>query len=170
MAKAVKAKLRMLSDELKALRAVKRASIKAGRKILKSHLFMGAKYLASGEFEEMKAWLVADGRDQYVDLYPNKSSPMVAVHSVFMVLGMVAAKPWRVAVVKFDIKGVLIQIPMMGEPTYMKLHKDMTCHVVSLFPELEKDANIESNVRMYSSECIVVCPHQEGPGRARICC
>jgi hypothetical protein len=28
---------------------------------------------------------------------------------------------------------------MVEEPTYMKLDKDMTHHIVSLFPELEKD-------------------------------
>lgn len=45
---------------------------------------------------KMKAWLVADGRDQFIDLYPNKSLPTVAIHSVFMVLGLVAVKQWRV--------------------------------------------------------------------------
>jgi hypothetical protein len=34
---------------------------------------------------KMKAWLVADGRDQFIDLYPNKSLPTVAIHSVVMV-------------------------------------------------------------------------------------
>jgi hypothetical protein len=47
---------------------------------------------------KMKAWLVADGRDQFIDLYPNKSLPTVAIHSVFMVLGLVAVKQWRVMV------------------------------------------------------------------------
>jgi hypothetical protein len=118
--KAIKAELTMLFKDLKALRAVKRASIKAGTKILKSHMFIVIKYLASGEFDKMKARLVADGRDQDPNLYPNKSSPTVALHSVLTVLGLVACHKWRVTV-KIDIKGSFLQTPMEGEPTYMKL-------------------------------------------------
>ena len=61
--KAIKAELTTLFKDLKALRAVKRASIKAGTKILKSYIIVMMKYLASGEFDKMKARLVADGRD-----------------------------------------------------------------------------------------------------------
>jgi hypothetical protein len=45
--------IRMLFEELKVLQVVKRASIKAGTKILKSHMFVVAKYLASGEFDKI---------------------------------------------------------------------------------------------------------------------
>ncbi|MFN9983878.1 MAG: hypothetical protein ACK53Y_28385, partial [bacterium] len=41
---AIEAELRMLLKELKALRCVRRASIKAGTKILKSHMFVVEKY------------------------------------------------------------------------------------------------------------------------------
>ncbi len=100
---AIKAELRMLFEELKALRCVKRASIKAGTKILKSHMFMVEKYLANGSFDKMKARLVADGRDQDEEIYPNKSSPTVAVHSVFTALGLVSRKRWGI-VVKLTLK------------------------------------------------------------------
>jgi hypothetical protein len=58
---AIKAELRMLFEDLKALHCVRRASIKAGTKILKSHMFVVEKYLADGRFDKMKARLVADG-------------------------------------------------------------------------------------------------------------
>jgi len=122
---------------LNALRAVKRASIKAGTKILKSHMFIVTKYLALGEFNKMKARLVADGRDQDPELYTNKSLPMVALHSVFTVLGVVACHKWRVTV-KIDIKRAFLQTPMEGEPTYMKLDRKMTGYVLELFPEMKK--------------------------------
>jgi len=93
--KAIKTELTTLFKDLKALRAVKRASIKAGTKFLKSHMLVVTKYLALGEFDKMKARLVADGRDQDPELYPNKSSPTVALHSVFTVLGLVADHKWR---------------------------------------------------------------------------
>jgi len=83
---AIEAELRMLFEELKALRCVTRAAIKAGTKILKSHMFVVEKYLANGSFNKMNWRLVADGRDQDAEMYPDKSSPTVAVHSVFMAL------------------------------------------------------------------------------------
>jgi hypothetical protein len=66
----------------------------------------------------VKARLVADGRDQDAELFPNKSSPTVAIHSVFMVLSLACQISWRV-VVKIDIKGAFIQTPMIGPPIYM---------------------------------------------------
>jgi len=134
--KAIKAELMTLFQDLKALRAVKRASIKAGTKILKSHMFVVTKYLVSGEFDKMKARLVAGGRDQDPELYPNKSSPTVVLHLVFTVLGLVACHKWQVTV-KIDIKGAFLQTPMEGEPTYMKLDKKMMKYVIEMFPELE---------------------------------
>jgi hypothetical protein len=110
-AKVIRAEIRMLFEELKAFWVVKRASIKAGTKILKSHMFVVAKYLASGEFDKMKARLVADDRDQDAEFYPDKSSPTVAIHSVFSLLGVMAGKPWRTTV-KIDIKGAFVQTPM----------------------------------------------------------
>jgi hypothetical protein len=133
---AIKAELRMLFEELKALRCVKRASIKAGTKILKSHMFVVKKYLANGLFDKMKARLVVDGRDQDEEMYPNKSSPTVAVHSVFTALGLASGKWWRI-VMKIDIKGAFVQTPMEGE-VYMKVDQKMASYVINLFPDLKE--------------------------------
>jgi hypothetical protein len=78
----IEIELNMLFDELKALLSVKRASILAGTKIPKSHMFVVAKYLASGEFDKLKAQLLADRRDQDADLCPNKTLPMAVIYSV----------------------------------------------------------------------------------------
>jgi len=132
---AIEAELKMLFEELKALRCVKRAVIKAGMKILKSHMFIVEKYLANGSFDKMKARLVADGRDQDAEMYPDKSSPTVAVHSVFTALGLASSKPWRI-VVKIDIKGAFVQTPRKGEPVYMMIDPKISGYVVNMFPEL----------------------------------
>jgi hypothetical protein len=100
----IKAELKQLFIELKALCAIRRAEIMKSAKVLKSHMFLVKKYLADGTFEKVKARLVADGRDQDSNLYPNKSSPTVAIHSVFTVLGLAASKAWRI-VVKIDVRG-----------------------------------------------------------------
>ena len=131
---AIEAELRMLFEDLKALRCVRRASIKAGMKILKSHIFMVEKYLANGSFYKMKARLVANGRDQDAEMYPDKSSPMVAVHSVFTALGLASGKPWQI-VIKIDIKGAFVQTPMKGEPVYMKIDRKISQYVINMFPE-----------------------------------
>jgi len=51
---------------------VKRAEIKAGTKILKSHIFIVVKYLADDAFNKMKARLVADVCYQDVENKPQQ--------------------------------------------------------------------------------------------------
>jgi hypothetical protein len=113
--KAIKKELAQLFDELVAIVPVKRHEIPPEATILNSHMFLVNKYNAEGEFEKVKARLVADGRDQDPAMYPNKSSPTVAIHSVFTVLGMTGEKRWRVDV-KIDIKGAFVQTPMSAPP------------------------------------------------------
>jgi hypothetical protein len=80
--------------------------------------------------------LVADRRDQDVELYPNKSSPTVAIQSVFTVLGLAATKAWRI-VVKIEVKGAFVQTPMSGEPTFMRLDPKVSKYAMELFPNLK---------------------------------
>jgi hypothetical protein len=133
--KAISGELKMLFEELKALRPVRRASIKGGTKILRSHMFVVEKYLAGGEFDKMKARLVADGRDQDGSMHPDKASPKVAIHSVFTALGLMVSKEWLI-VAKIDVKGAFVQTPMEGEPVYMKVDPKITRYVIKLFPDL----------------------------------
>jgi len=126
---AIEAELRMLFEELKALRCVRRAAIKVGTKMLKSHMFVVEKHLADGSFEKIEAKLVADRRDQDAEMYPDKSSPTVAVHSFFTVLGLAI-------VIKIDIKDAFVQTPMKGEPVYMRIDPKISQYVVNMFPEL----------------------------------
>jgi hypothetical protein len=125
---AIKAELKQLFKELKVLQVIRRAEITKSAKVLKLHMFLVKKYLADGSFEKVKVRLVADGRDQDANLYQNKSSPTVAIHSVFTVLGLAATKTWQI-VVKIDVKGAFVQTPMKGEPTYMKLDPKVSRYV-----------------------------------------
>jgi hypothetical protein len=143
---AIKLELRQLFDELKALRVVQRAEITKSMKVLQSHMFLVRKYLADGAFDKVKARLVADGRDQDPAMYPNSSSPTVAIHSVFATLGIASTKPWRM-VVKKDIKGAFVQTPMTGEPTYVRIDPKVTRIAVELYPKLA--GFVESNGYLY---------------------
>jgi hypothetical protein len=54
-------------------------------------MFLVEKHLANGEYDKTKGRIVADGRVQDPELFPNKSSLMVSIQSVFTELGLVAA-------------------------------------------------------------------------------
>jgi hypothetical protein len=100
-------------------------------------MFLVNKFNADREFEKVKARLVADGEDQDPAMYPNKSSPTVAIHSVFMVLGMAAEKRWRI-VMKIYIKGAFVQTPMTGPPIYMRLDLKVMRYAKEMYPGLNE--------------------------------
>jgi hypothetical protein len=135
--RAIKKELLQLFEELVAIVPVKRQTMPNNATILNSHMFVVNKYDANGEFEKVQARLVADGRDQDPTLYPSKSSPTVAIHSVFTVLGMIGEKRWLV-VAKIDIKGAFVQTPMTGPPIYMKLDPKIVKYAKEMYPELDE--------------------------------
>jgi hypothetical protein len=142
---AIKKELKQLFEELVALVLVKKENIPKEATVLKLHMFLVNKYNANGDFKKVKARLVANGRDQDTAMYPNKSSPTIALHSVFTVLGMAAEKRWRV-VAKVDIKGAFVQTPMSGPPIFMRLDPKVVRYAKEIYPEFEefqwKDASI----------------------------
>jgi hypothetical protein len=77
-----------------ALLPVYRDKIPPNTIILKLHMFLVNKYLANGELNKVEARLITDGRAQNSEMYPNKSSPTIAIHSVFTVLGLACQKCW----------------------------------------------------------------------------
>jgi hypothetical protein len=134
---ALKKELWQLIEELVAIVPVRQTSIPADVTILKSHMFLVNKYLADGSFDKVKARLVPDGRDQDAELFPNKSSLTVAIHSVFTVLALACQKHWRV-VAKIDIKGAFVQRPMSGPPIYMKLDPRITRMAKEMYREFNE--------------------------------
>jgi hypothetical protein len=80
-------------------------------------------------------------------MYQNRSSPMVAIHSVFAMLGMASTKPWPV-IVKIDVKGAFVQTPMTGEPSYVRIDPKVTRVAVELYPKLAE--YVEGNGCLYT--------------------
>ena len=64
-------------------------------KIIRSSMFLKEKFLASGEFDKLKARLVAGGNMQDRELYEDLSAPTASTCSVFAVLA-IAAREERV--------------------------------------------------------------------------
>jgi hypothetical protein len=134
---AIRKELAQLIEELVVIVPIKRMSIPKGVTILKSHMFLVNKYLADGGFDKVKARLIADGRDQNPEMFPNKSSPTVAIQSVFTVLGLACQKHWQI-VTKIDIKGAFVQTPMRGPPIYIKLDPNIIQFAKEMYPEFNE--------------------------------
>ena len=62
-------------------------------------MFLKEKFLASGEFEKLKARLVAAGNQQDRDLYDDPSAPTVATSSVFTLLSIAAHEDRTITVI-----------------------------------------------------------------------
>ena len=128
---------KQLFKEKKALIPVNRGELSKTqmKKIIRSSMFLKTKFDAKGIFEKIKARLVADGSKQDRALYPDNSSPTVAMHSMMMAL-LIAAKEDRKAL-KIDIGGAFLNAEMTGEEVIMELDKLLTSIVKRYLPELE---------------------------------
>ena len=78
----------MIDKKVWAPVAVNDLSGKEKHRIIRSSMFLKEKFLASGEFEKLKARLVAGGNQQDRDLYDDLSAPTVATSSVFTLLSI----------------------------------------------------------------------------------
>jgi hypothetical protein len=85
-----------------------------------------------------KARLVIDGSSQNPELYPDKSSPTVALQLVLTMLTRIPACLSWATITKIFIKGVNVQIPMEGPPVYAKLDLQITKFTIALYPDFKK--------------------------------
>jgi hypothetical protein len=131
---AIKGEISQLFKELKALEPVKKESIVAGACILTCHMFLVEKFLASGEFDKVKARLVSHGNKQDRSQFPDRSSPTIAIQSVMMVLALFAGNMGQHTVSKIDVKGAFIQTPMEGDPIYLHISSDIAKYIIEEFP------------------------------------
>ncbi len=88
---------------------------------LNCHIFTVEKFSANGDHDKVKSHLVANGNEQDQELYPDRASPTVAIHSILTCLAVAAHKD-DCKVSKADVKGAFIQTEMSGPPVYIKLH------------------------------------------------
>ena len=93
------------------------------RKAIMSLLFFKEKYLSTGQFDKLKARLVAGGHQQDRTVYDGKdvSSPTVATECVYIVAGIAALE--RRKVITVDIAGAYLKgsFKENAEPIHMRL-------------------------------------------------
>ena len=135
MKKAEREEVVQLFPDLKAVEAVHEQDVEG--KAHGCHIFTVDKFLADGEFNKCKARIVLHGNEQDPNLYVDKSSPTVTIHSIFVCLA-VAALHGITEVAKIDVKGAFIITPMEGPPVYMRCNPDLTQLIVEIYPELKQ--------------------------------
>jgi Reverse transcriptase (RNA-dependent DNA polymerase) len=106
-------------------------------RIIRSSMFLKEKYLTSGEFEKLKARLVAGGDQQDKDMYDDLSAPTVSTSSVFTILTIAAHEGRKAAVV--DIGGAFLNAEMKtGVSVHMRLDRVMCDMLIRLKPSYNK--------------------------------
>jgi hypothetical protein len=132
-ADAIKAELTQLCDK-KVFSGVhwKRLSPEQRRKTIRSSMFLKDKFNANGDFEKLKARLVAGGDMQDRTNYDDVSSPTASTSAVFLVAGIAAAE--RRHVVTMDIGGAYLNAHMKEE-VLMSLNKTVAELLCDCRPE-----------------------------------
>ena len=105
------------------------------RKVIRSSMFFKEKYDAAGNFEKLKARLVAGGDQQDRTVYSDTdiSSPTVATSAVFIMAAIAAQE--RRHVVTVDIAGAYLNADMGDQEVLMNLDKTLAEILVKLKPE-----------------------------------
>jgi hypothetical protein len=124
--------------EKKVRKAVHRRTLTAAVNgaVIRSSMFLKEKFLLSGEFEKLKARLVAGGDQQDKELYHDLSAPTVSTCSVFTVLTIAAHEGPKAAVV--DIRGAVLNAELTtGIDVHMRLDRTISDMMVELDPEYQ---------------------------------
>jgi hypothetical protein len=115
---------------------VRRLSNNQLRKVIRSSMFFKEKYSPSGDFEKLKARLVAGGDQQDKSLYEDISSPTVSTSAVFIIAAIAAREQRKIVTV--DITGAYLNADMGGEEVLMRLDKLMATLLVQIEPDYER--------------------------------
>jgi Reverse transcriptase (RNA-dependent DNA polymerase) len=106
------------------------------RSIIRSSMFLKEKYLATREFEKLKARLVAGGDRQDKAMYDDLSAPTVSTSSVFTILSIAAQEGRKAAVV--DIGGAFLNAEMKTVvPVHVRLDRAMSGLLIRLQPRFQ---------------------------------
>ena len=126
------------------------------RRIIRSSKFLKEKFLASGEFEKLKARLVAGGDQQDKSLYDDLSAPTVGTSAVFTILSSATHENRGVAVI--DIGGAFLNADMdTGLPVHMRLDRNMSGMMTKLAPEYERYVDAKGCVVVKLDEALYGC-------------
>ena len=120
-------------------------------------MFVNQKYKANGDYDKMKAWLVADGRGQDAKLYLEKVSPTLQMQSLYTVLAMYAGM-YGYCMAKVDINGAFVHTPMEGPDVYMQIRRKLVAYLLEMYPQfaeyVQADGSIVTHLQKTMYRCV----------------
>lgn len=125
-------------------------------RIIRSQMFLKEKFLPTGEFEKLKARLVAGGDQQDKNLYEDLSSPTVSTSAVLTVLGIAAHEKRSITVV--DITGAYLNADIGKEVTvHMRLDQLISSMMIRLSPEYGKYTDHRGSIVVRLEKALYGC-------------
>ena len=120
-------------------------SLRQRKKMIRSMMFLKEKYLPSGEFDKLKARLVAGGhmQDRSEYTWKDTSSPTVSLSAVYMVAG-IAAREQRV-VATADVGMAFLKADLNRE-IIMSLEPKLAKMMCEVLPEYEDYVNSDGTL------------------------
>ena len=126
------------------------------QRIIRSSMFLKEKFLASGEFEKLKARLVAGGDQQDRNLYDDLSASTVGTSSVFTLLSIAAHEERNITVI--DISGAFLSADMnTGLSVHMRLDRNMTNMMIKLAPQYSQFVDHKGCVMVRLDKALYGC-------------
>ena len=119
-------------------------------------MFLREKVLASGEFEKLKARLVAGGDQQDRDMHDDLSAPTVGTSSVFTLLSIGAYEGRCIMVI--DISGAFLNADMTtGLTVHMCLDSRMAIMMIKLAPKYAEYVDMKGCVVVRLEKALYGC-------------
>jgi Reverse transcriptase (RNA-dependent DNA polymerase) len=124
--------------------------------VIRSSMFLKEKFLATREFEELKARHVAKGDQQNKNLYNDLSAPTVSAAAVFTDLSIAAHEGRHAAVV--DIGGAFLNAEVKtGVDVHMRLDRTMSELMTRLRPSYGKYMDSKGCVTVLLDRALYGC-------------
>ena len=97
-------------------------------------MFLKVKLKPNGDFDKLKARLVADGSTQDKNMYEDVSSPTMSTTSLFVLTALAARDKLHVS--KIDIASAYLNADMTGPRVYMKFDPEIATILTQLESKL----------------------------------
>ena len=117
------------------------------KKVIRSSMFLTEKFTAEGEFDKLKARLVAGGDGQDKTLYNNLSSPTVSQETIMMVLAIAAIEKRKVATI--DITGAYLECDMGKEDEVIMTIDPFLAKLLAQIPYTTVEQNMDEKGVVY---------------------
>jgi hypothetical protein len=118
-------------------------------------MFLKEKYLSTGEFEKLKARIVAGGDQQDKSLYEDIGSPTVATAAVFMTAAIAAREKRHVATI--DIGGAYLNADMGHHNVYMMLDPFISAILKRINAKYEEFVNDDGTIIVKLNKALYGC-------------